>query len=164
MLEANIRQAADQDGAHLLKAVTDEQDYERALHATRRPGAEIAEAYLAHIRANVAQNRGALLIAEVNGVFAGYAACWIEHDGNIAETDDSDHFGYVADNRWGLGCVGRMSAMAAGSVNTTWKYGTGRRSASRATSDLSHPRRISIGIASARVGPSDSPASPAPFR
>jgi ribosomal protein S18 acetylase RimI-like enzyme len=40
---------------------------------------------------------GALLIAEVNGVFAGYAACWIEHDGNIAETDDSNHFGYVAD-------------------------------------------------------------------
>ena len=97
MIEAKIRLAAHQDGAHLLKAVTDEQDYERALHATRRPGAEIAEAYLAHIRAKVAQNRGALLIAELNGVFAGYAACWIEHDGNIAETDDSNQFGYVAD-------------------------------------------------------------------
>jgi ribosomal protein S18 acetylase RimI-like enzyme len=97
MLEANIRLATDHDGAHLLKAVTDEQDYERALHATRRPGVEIAESYLAHIRARVAQNQGALLIAELNGVFAGYAACWIEHDGNIAETDDSNHFGYVAD-------------------------------------------------------------------
>jgi hypothetical protein len=29
MIEAKIRLAADQDGAHLLKAVTDEQDYER---------------------------------------------------------------------------------------------------------------------------------------
>ena len=29
MIEANIRLAADQDGAHLLKAVADEQDYER---------------------------------------------------------------------------------------------------------------------------------------
>jgi hypothetical protein len=34
----------------------------------------------------------------------------------------------------------------------------------RHRSDISHPRRISIGIASTRVGPSDSPASPAPFR
>jgi hypothetical protein len=35
----------------------------------------------------------------LNGVFAGYAACWIEHDDNIAETDDLNHFGYVADIR-----------------------------------------------------------------
>jgi ribosomal protein S18 acetylase RimI-like enzyme len=97
MLEASIRLATDHDRAHLLKAVTDEQDYERALHDSRRPGVEIAGSYLAHIRAKVAQNQGALLIAELNGVFAGYAVCWIEHDDNIAETDDSNHFGYVAD-------------------------------------------------------------------
>lgn len=97
MPEANIRLATDQDDVHLLKAVTDEQDYERALHDTRRPGVEIADSYLAHIKAKIAQNQGALLIAELNGVFAGYAACWIEHDGNIAETDDSNHFGCVAD-------------------------------------------------------------------
>ena len=36
MLEANIRLATDHDRAHLLKAVADEQDYERAVHATRR--------------------------------------------------------------------------------------------------------------------------------
>jgi hypothetical protein len=69
MLEASIRLATDQDGAHLLKAVTDEQDYERALHDTRRPGVEIADSYLAYIGAKIAQNRGALLIAELNGVF-----------------------------------------------------------------------------------------------
>jgi hypothetical protein len=62
MLEANIRLATDQDDVHLLKAVTDEQDYERALHDTRRPGVEIAESYLAHIKAKIAQNQGALLI------------------------------------------------------------------------------------------------------
>jgi hypothetical protein len=71
MLVANIRLATDHDRAHLLKAVADEQDNERALHATRRPGAEIAESYLAHIRAKIAQNQGALLNAELNGVFAG---------------------------------------------------------------------------------------------
>jgi ribosomal protein S18 acetylase RimI-like enzyme len=97
MLEANIRLATERDDGHLLKAVTDEQDYERALHDTRRPGVEIAESYLAHIRAKIAHNQGALLVAELNAVFAGYAACWMEHDGNIAETDDSNHFGYVAD-------------------------------------------------------------------
>jgi ribosomal protein S18 acetylase RimI-like enzyme len=117
MIEANIRLAADQDGAHLLKAVTDEQDYERALHATRRPGAEIAEAYLAHIRAKIAQNQGALFIAELNGVFAGYAACWIQHDGDIAETDDSNHFRDVADTYVvpefrGHGVVSRLSETA----------------------------------------------------
>jgi hypothetical protein len=37
MIEANIRLAADQDGAHLLKAVTDEQDYERARHPPGGP-------------------------------------------------------------------------------------------------------------------------------
>jgi hypothetical protein len=57
------RLATDQDGAYLLKAVTDEQGYERALHDTRRPGAEIAESYLAHIKAKIAQNQGALLMA-----------------------------------------------------------------------------------------------------
>ena len=62
MLEANVRLATDQDGAHLLKAVTDEQDYERALHDTRKPGVEIAESYLAHIKAKVPQNQGACLL------------------------------------------------------------------------------------------------------
>ena len=60
MLEANIRLATDGDDGHLLKAVTDEQDYERALHDTRRPGVEIAESYLAHIKAKIAHNQGAL--------------------------------------------------------------------------------------------------------
>jgi len=50
MLEANIRLATDGDDGHLLRAVTDEQDYERALHDTPRPGVEIAESYLAHIK------------------------------------------------------------------------------------------------------------------
>jgi hypothetical protein len=36
MLEANIGLATDHDRAHLLKAVADEQDYEHAVHATRR--------------------------------------------------------------------------------------------------------------------------------
>jgi hypothetical protein len=61
MIEAKIRLAAAQDGAHLLKAVADEQDYERALHATRRPGAEIAEAYLAHIKGRSEPGRPAHL-------------------------------------------------------------------------------------------------------
>jgi ribosomal protein S18 acetylase RimI-like enzyme len=125
MLEAKIRLATDQDGAHLLKAVTDEQDYERALHDIRRPGADIAGSYLAHTKPKIAQNQGALLVAEVNGVFAGYAACWIEHDGNIAETDDSNHFGYVADTYVvpefrGRGVVSRMLETAESHMRVDW--------------------------------------------
>jgi ribosomal protein S18 acetylase RimI-like enzyme len=97
MPEANVRVAIHADEAHLRGAVADEQDYERALHDTRRPGLEVAERYLAHVKEKVAHNRGALLVAELNGVFAGYAACWVEHDDNVAETEDSNHFGYVSD-------------------------------------------------------------------
>jgi hypothetical protein len=35
-----------------------------------------------------------------------------------------------------------MSAMAAGSVNTTWKYGTGSRSASRAAIPLQRIQEV----------------------
>jgi hypothetical protein len=37
MIEAKIRLAADQDGAHLLKAVADEQDYQLPEHSRRPP-------------------------------------------------------------------------------------------------------------------------------
>jgi ribosomal protein S18 acetylase RimI-like enzyme len=115
MEKTGIRLALDSDRNRLLEAITDQQDYERALHETRRPGAEIAQGYLAYLKDNVAQNRGTLLVAEVAGAFAGYAACWIEHHDNVAETDDSNHFGYVADTYVvpefrGRGIVGRLLA------------------------------------------------------
>jgi ribosomal protein S18 acetylase RimI-like enzyme len=93
-----IRLALHADDDRLIEAIIDQQEYERTLHDTRLPGVQIARAYLQYLKAEVARsNCGALLIAEQNGEFAGYVACWIEHDHNVTETDDSNHFGYVAD-------------------------------------------------------------------
>ena|SRR5215471_5683775 len=64
---------------------------------SRLPGAEIAAAYLRHLGESTAQNNGAIWVAELDGVFAGCAACWVVLECNVAETADSNRFGYVAD-------------------------------------------------------------------
>jgi ribosomal protein S18 acetylase RimI-like enzyme len=97
MSNVTIRSATGADEAQLLAAIADQQDYERALHDTRKPGAEIAEPYFARLRAKVAQSHGLMLVAERDDAFAGYAASWIEHEDNVTETDDSNRFGYIAD-------------------------------------------------------------------
>jgi ribosomal protein S18 acetylase RimI-like enzyme len=38
-----------------------------------------------------------VLIAETQGIFVGFAAGWVEQDDNIAETADSNRFGYISD-------------------------------------------------------------------
>jgi GNAT superfamily N-acetyltransferase len=97
MSDITIRSATDADEARLLAAIADQQDYERALHDTRKPGLEIAALYFAYLRTRVAQDRGVLLVAERDSAFAGYAAGWIENEDNVAETADSNRFGYIAD-------------------------------------------------------------------
>jgi len=97
MATPTIRFAVDADDDRLVEAIIDQQEYERKLHDTRLPGAQIGRPYLAYLKTKVASSNGGLLIVELNGAFAGYAACWIEHDNNVAETDDSNHYGYIAD-------------------------------------------------------------------
>jgi ribosomal protein S18 acetylase RimI-like enzyme len=97
MADTTIRPAGDADETRLLAAIADQQDYERALHDTRKPGTEIAKSYLAYLRVRVARDFGLLLVAERDRAFAGYAASWIEQDDNIAETEDSKRFGLIAD-------------------------------------------------------------------
>jgi len=72
------------------------QDYERRLHSTRLPGEEIADAYLDWMLKQAAED-GALLVAEINGAFAGFVAGWIEQQHNLAETPHSNRFGYISD-------------------------------------------------------------------
>jgi ribosomal protein S18 acetylase RimI-like enzyme len=92
-----IRFAVEADDDRLVEAIFDQQEYERKLHDTRLPGAQIGRTYLEFLKRKVTSGNGGLLVAELHGAFAGYAACWIEHDYNIAETDDSNHYGYIAD-------------------------------------------------------------------
>ena len=111
--QTTVRLAVESDRDRLIAAIADQQDYEGALHDTRRPGAEIAEAYLAEIHDLSAANHGAIFVAEISGEFAGYAAGWVAQETIIEETPDSNRYGYVSDayvvpDRRGQGVVGPL--------------------------------------------------------
>jgi GNAT superfamily N-acetyltransferase len=93
---ATIRAATHGDRPQLRRAVVELQEYERRLHATRLPGEQMADAYLDWMQ-SAADASGAVLVAEIDGAFAGFAAGWIEHVGAIAETSDSTRFGLISD-------------------------------------------------------------------
>jgi ribosomal protein S18 acetylase RimI-like enzyme len=91
-----IRPATTSDHPLLRRAIIELQDHERRLHATRLPGEQIADTYLAWLEHRAAES-GAVLVAETQGFFVGFAAGWVEQDDNIAETADSNRFGYISD-------------------------------------------------------------------
>ena len=92
----SIRAAAPSDQPQLRRAVIELQDSESRLHPSRLPGGQIADAYLDWMQKRAAE-QGAVLIAEIEGAFAGFAAGWIEEENHIEETPDSNRFGYVSD-------------------------------------------------------------------
>jgi hypothetical protein len=96
MNELAIRSAVPSDWSHLRRAVIELQEYERRLHLTRLPGEQIADAYLTWMQQQVAKD-GAVLVAEIKGAFVGFVAGWIEEEDHIAETPDSNRFGYISD-------------------------------------------------------------------
>jgi len=96
MRALTIRAATQADRPRLRQAVIELQEYERRRNMTRLPGEQIAGAYLAWMwqRADAA---GALLVAEINGRFAGFVAGWVEDAAYVAETADSSRFGLISD-------------------------------------------------------------------
>ena len=72
------------------------QECERHLQSTRLPGEQIADAYLTWMERQVGKD-GVLLVAEIEGAFVGFVVGWIEQDDNVAETTDSNRFGYISD-------------------------------------------------------------------
>jgi ribosomal protein S18 acetylase RimI-like enzyme len=91
-----IRNAAPSDRSQLLAAILILQEHEQGLHDSRLSGAEIAEPYLRSIMARTSAC-GAILIAERDHDFAGFVAGWIEQMDALAETPDSNRFGYISD-------------------------------------------------------------------
>jgi ribosomal protein S18 acetylase RimI-like enzyme len=91
-----IRPAAPGDRPQLRGAIVELQEYVRRRHATRLPGEQIADAYLDWML-HQAEAPGAVLVAESNDSFAGFVAGWIAEANNIAETPDSNRYGYVSD-------------------------------------------------------------------
>ena len=92
-----IRPATAVDLPDLRRAVVELQEYERRLHATRLPGEQIADAYLAWLQRQAAEKSGAMLVAECDGSFAGFAVGWITEHDHIAETTDANRFAYLND-------------------------------------------------------------------
>lgn len=91
-----IRPATPSDRPRLRAAVVELHESERRLHDSRLPGEETADAYLDWMLAEARQG-GAVLVAEVCGAFAGFAAGWIAQENLIEETPDSNRYGYVSD-------------------------------------------------------------------
>lgn len=63
-------------------AIATLQEFKRRLHATRRPGEQIA---------------GAILVAGIDATFAGFVAGCSEEAENAAETADSNRSGLISD-------------------------------------------------------------------
>ena len=97
MTTPTIRPQLPADQAALRQAFIELQEVERALHDSRRPGPEIATAYIAWMEQQVAENRGEVFVAEADGAFLGFVACWVERNSDIIETPDSNVFGYISD-------------------------------------------------------------------
>jgi ribosomal protein S18 acetylase RimI-like enzyme len=112
-----VRLYRDADRAEVIGALVGIQDHEVALTDTRLPGRQVAEPYFARLRGSVADHSGAMFIAEAEGRFAGFVACYVVEDDNLAETPDSSRFGYVSDifvapERRGCGIAQALLAVA----------------------------------------------------
>jgi GNAT superfamily N-acetyltransferase len=96
-MTTGIRLFRSEDRADVVDAIAALQDFERALHDTRRPGAECADAYFTRLEKQINSGAGVLLIAELDGTFVGWLGCFVVRDENPAETPDSNVYGYVSD-------------------------------------------------------------------
>ena len=127
-----IRAATPSDRVDLRAAVVELQEHERRLSATRLPGDAMADAYLEWMLDRVETASGAVLVVEVDGVFAGFAAGWVEEDESLAETPELQplraRLGPLRPA--GLSRPGRGAASPPGA-----------RGASRALRRRAHPRR-----------------------
>lgn len=92
-----IRPYVDSDRTAMIGALVALQEHERAIHDTRLPGAEISEPYFAGLLQELAAKSGAMFVAEQRGRFVGMVAGFIAHDDVLAETPDSNIYGYCSD-------------------------------------------------------------------
>ena len=108
-LSLRIRPATDADHPELRRAIVALQEHERGLHASRLPGEQMADDYLAWMQGR-AEESGATLVAEMGEAFAGFVSGWIEEAASIAETPDSNRTAFVSDIFVAPGFRGRRIA------------------------------------------------------
>ncbi len=93
-----IRPYTPADHDWVLQSEVELQEHERALHDTRLPGLPYTRDYLAMLWDILAENQGAMLIAEnAQGERVGLVAGHIVDQPWPMETRDSTRYGYVSD-------------------------------------------------------------------
>ena len=97
MSEVVARLATSLDLPNIRSAIVELQEHERRLSSTRLPGEQIADAYLVRLQQEADEKHGAIFVAEIDGVFAGFAAGWIIERNHLPESVDSNRFGYLSD-------------------------------------------------------------------
>jgi ribosomal protein S18 acetylase RimI-like enzyme len=92
-----IRPYQPADYAGVLRSMHELQEHERGLHPSRRPAAEVAEAYLTRLLPRVTERSGAIFVAEASGAVIGFIACYIKDTESLIETREFSRYGYVSD-------------------------------------------------------------------
>ena len=92
-----IRPYEDRDRAAVIDALTGIQEHERTMHDTRVPGAPVTPGYLDGLLKDIADQSGAMFVAERAGTFAGFIAGYIDSFPTPMETPDSCVYGYCSD-------------------------------------------------------------------
>ncbi len=72
------------------------QDFERELDPRMPPGEQIADRYLDLMFRRCAEFDGVVLVAEADGVLAGFVSVWTRYRSSEPEDDPAEH-GYVSD-------------------------------------------------------------------
>jgi GNAT superfamily N-acetyltransferase len=96
MTGLHIRVAAPSDMPQLRAAFIELQETERRLHSGLLPGEDVADAYLEWMFGKAAGD-GAVIVAEIDAVLAGFASGWIENEDALEDTPDSRRYGLVSD-------------------------------------------------------------------
>jgi ribosomal protein S18 acetylase RimI-like enzyme len=98
MTDMVLRPYRESDRAPILDAMIAFQNYELTLHDSRlAPTQAMAERYLAELLAARSDAQGLVLVAEIDGVFAGYGACARVEEFVEQEKEDSCIYGYISD-------------------------------------------------------------------
>ena len=95
-----VRAAETTDTPLLRHLIADLQRLERAMHDTRvESSSEFARAYLRQIEQRTSTGAGIIVVAASCGSaeIVGFGAGWIETVEDVAETEDSNVFGYISD-------------------------------------------------------------------
>ena len=97
MTDIAIQPHTEADRNDVVAGIIDLQEVERAMADTRMPGIEVADAYVEQLLKWIRERSGKIFVAKDKNRFVGFVACGIEHHETVAETLDSNTYGYIVD-------------------------------------------------------------------